>query len=312
MVMLMLYGLSVLQTYMYFLKYENDGAVMKAMVLVLWMLGTTHATFVCHTVYHYLVLSYTNPLSLIDGEWSVYAATCVGVVSCFIVQIFFARMIYHLTTHMWRLVLTTVFTILILGQVAFGVELSVKLFQIWQLPKLKAAVYVAMVPLFTIRVVSDAVTASTLCFTLYKTRPSQPRSIRLVNTLIVYAINRFVLTTVVVVVQTIILIVRPDSIWAMVIEFVSVHLYVNSLLATLNSRSHLRNMGTDYISTARFSGFAVRGGSSRHATSTTDPRVLDVSRDARPLNVGLKRDATSSETQDLELADLDGKRNAGD
>ena len=68
-------------------------------------------------------------------------------------------------------------------------------------------------------------------------------------------------------------------------------------------------MGTDYISTARFSGFAVRGGSSRHATSTTDPRVLDVGRDARPLNVGLK---ASSETQDIELADLDGKRNAGD
>ncbi|ETW79510.1 hypothetical protein HETIRDRAFT_171958 [Heterobasidion irregulare TC 32-1] len=65
MIMLVVYGLSVLQTYMYFLKYGNDGVLKKAMVLSLWVLGTTHATF----VYYYLVLSYANPLLLISGVW---------------------------------------------------------------------------------------------------------------------------------------------------------------------------------------------------------------------------------------------------
>jgi len=93
--MLVLYGLSLLQTYMYFLRYDKDGYETKAMVLVVWLLGTAHAIFVCNSTYHYLVPSYTNPMSLIDGEWSVYTATCIGVVVCFFVQIFFARAIYH-------------------------------------------------------------------------------------------------------------------------------------------------------------------------------------------------------------------------
>ncbi|GJJ10293.1 hypothetical protein Clacol_004519 [Clathrus columnatus] len=38
------------------------------------------------------------------------------------------------------------------------------------------------------------------------------------------------------------LVARPTSLWAMAIEFVTVGLYINSLLASLNSRSQLREM----------------------------------------------------------------------
>ncbi|KAJ7654276.1 hypothetical protein B0H14DRAFT_3540815 [Mycena olivaceomarginata] len=54
LVMLPLFGLSIIQ------------------VALIWSLGALNAVLVCHSVYHYLVLSYTNPLLLIQGEWSVY------------------------------------------------------------------------------------------------------------------------------------------------------------------------------------------------------------------------------------------------
>ena len=71
-----------------------------------------------------------------------------------------------------------------------------------------------MIPLYCCRMASDTVTASTLCIVLYGTGadfgryalfssalPAQmltnasPSSIRMVRTLIVYAVNRFLLTT---------------------------------------------------------------------------------------------------------------------
>ncbi|KAJ7595757.1 hypothetical protein C8J56DRAFT_1042837 [Mycena floridula] len=283
MIMLVLYGAAVLQvsldynasyvlgvlshlypqTYMYFLNYTKDHITLKCLVFVVSALATIHSLFVCHTIYHYEILTYTKPELLIDGEWSVFAATAVGVGLCFCIQMqrssFYAKMLYTLSRKTWRLVLTIALGILILGQLSFGILLSAKLFQLWDLPNLKAAVYIAMVPLFTIRVASDTVTSIALCIILYDNRPSISRSTKLVNTLIMYAMNRFVLTTqvinysetsdsdesnrIVVFVQTIILITKPSSIWAMVIEFVTSEIYVNSFLSTLNSRNHLREIG---------------------------------------------------------------------
>ncbi|KAH7890617.1 hypothetical protein F5I97DRAFT_50425 [Phlebopus sp. FC_14] len=263
-VMLVLYGISTLQAYIYFLHYVNDSIYMKFLVLAVWAFGSLHAFLVCHTVYHYLVLSYTNPMYLVQGEWSVYTATCVGVVVCFCVQIFFARMIFHLTKGWRRIILTGILGFFIVAQIAFGIFLSCEL----------EAVYPAMVPLFFTRVASDTVTAITLCVVLYDSRTDFRRSSRLAKNLIVYSMNRFVLTTVVVIVQTIILIVKPQSIWAMVIEFVSVQLYANSLLATLNSRSYFRALGNgdaNYLPRPSGSAIKYRRGGTSTELSTLKP-----------------------------------------
>ncbi|KAJ7583167.1 hypothetical protein C8J56DRAFT_1167109 [Mycena floridula] len=258
MIMLVLYGAAVVQTYMYFVNYTRDHIALKSLVFIVSTLATIHSIFACHTVYHYQIITYTRPEILTNGVWSVFALTSVGVAICFCIQIFYARMLYTLARKTWRLVLTTVLTILIVGQLTFGIFVSVKLFQLWDLPKLKGVVYVAMVPLFSIRVVSDTVTSIALCIILYDSRPSLNRSSKLVNTLIVYAMNKFVLTTIVVLMQTIVLIANPDSIWAMVIEFVTAQIYANSFLATLNSRNHLREIGgsgqviSANLSTVRF------------------------------------------------------------
>ncbi|KAF7377466.1 hypothetical protein MSAN_00168400 [Mycena sanguinolenta] len=239
-VMLPFFGLSIIQVYLYFLKYEADSRWLKTFVAFIWALGAVHAVMVCHTVYHYLVLSYTNPLSLIQGEWSVYASTAVSIFSCFLIQIFFARMLFRLTNGKWRIFIAAVYGALIPTQIAFGLLVIYKLFALWDLPKLHAMVYSPLVPLFSLRVVTDAFTSITLCIVLYDSRTDFGESRRLIRTLIVYAINRFILTTVVLVAQVIFLVLKPDSIGAMVMEFVTAHLYINSFLATLNARASLR------------------------------------------------------------------------
>ncbi|THU93419.1 hypothetical protein K435DRAFT_840242 [Dendrothele bispora CBS 962.96] len=246
----LLYGISVVQTYMYYLKYPRDSSLLKLIVFALSVLGTFHTIL----MYHYLVrsllkpyvLSYTRPQLLIDGEWSVYASTLVGVVMCFIVQIFFARMIYHLTKGIWKIVIASTCVVFSVAQLAFGIFFTTREIQVWELAGLQTIVLTTMVPMLAFRIVADILISSSLCYTLYDTRAGELKSRKLINTLMIYAMNRFVLTTVVVVIQMAVLIAKPQSIGAMVIEFVTVHLYVNSFLATLNARSHLRSIAESY------------------------------------------------------------------
>ncbi|KAF8490196.1 hypothetical protein BU17DRAFT_72722 [Hysterangium stoloniferum] len=191
------------------------------------VMETLHAVFVCRTVYHYTILSYSNPLLVMSGVWYQAAVEKrFQLILCSLIQIFFSKMIYH--THGSLKPLFKTFVLSALRENVGGILISV--FQFWKTPsKLRDMVYVMMVPLFTSRVVADCCTTVTLCIVLYRTRPR---------------FKRFILTTIVVIVQTIILLAQPDTIWAMTIEFVTVHLYVNSFLASLNARNHLRKIDT--------------------------------------------------------------------
>ncbi|THU83773.1 hypothetical protein K435DRAFT_784069, partial [Dendrothele bispora CBS 962.96] len=64
-----LYGISILQSYIYFMKYPEDSIFIKLLVSSLLVLGTSFTTLSCVDVYHFLVLSYTKPQLLIEGDW---------------------------------------------------------------------------------------------------------------------------------------------------------------------------------------------------------------------------------------------------
>ncbi|KAF4565287.1 hypothetical protein EYR36_001857 [Pleurotus pulmonarius] len=237
-VMLVLYGIASLQTYVYYITYPRDPLHMKALVGGIWGLATLHAGLLAHTVYHYSVSIPSAPRDVetvtwtayVVGEkllpaddparWSCYTAVTIGIVICFIIHTYFARMIFLMTSGRWRVILTTALMLLLVAQIGFGIYFSYSLFHLWELLKLHESVYTAMVPLFVIRVVSDGTVSATLCIILYDAR-GFTRSMRLIKTLIIYSMNRFLLTTLVVIAQTAILISKPESIWAMVIEFIS-------------------------------------------------------------------------------------------
>ncbi|KAL5519557.1 hypothetical protein ACEPAH_1240 [Sanghuangporus vaninii] len=66
-----LYGLTTQQTFRYYRMYPNDSNSTKVMVGLVWLLDSTHSMLICHTCYYYLVSNYFNPLSLLDGVWSM-------------------------------------------------------------------------------------------------------------------------------------------------------------------------------------------------------------------------------------------------
>ncbi|KAF5372562.1 hypothetical protein D9758_005183 [Tetrapyrgos nigripes] len=268
-----LYGISVLQGYMYYLKYPRDSPSVKTLVQLhirrflhpeltasslkvctLLIMGTVHtilsfqlhksrATDTRRMVGLYIIHIRGGFLRRSFGYTTINLKLdyLVKAVMCFIIQVFFANMIFHLTKGAWRALLAATFVVLSLAQLAFAIFFCQQEFKLWELGKLVTIVHITMVPMLAFRIITDVFICVSLCYTLWDSRTEVQRTSKLIHTLIVYAINRFVLTTVVVIVQMIVLITKPQSIGAMVIEFVTVHLYFNSLLATLNSRNHLRH-----------------------------------------------------------------------
>ncbi|KAI6156395.1 hypothetical protein EDD17DRAFT_1512467 [Pisolithus thermaeus] len=92
---------------------------------------------------------------------------------------------------------------------------------------------------------SEVLNTGSLCVLLYdkSSRSAVPRTKRLLNTLIIYAINRCLLTLLVVIAEAA---VDIDDIvaWTMATNFLTSGLYANSLLASLNTRQHLRSQGS--------------------------------------------------------------------
>ncbi|OJA08710.1 hypothetical protein AZE42_08887, partial [Rhizopogon vesiculosus] len=89
-------------------------------------------------------------------------------------------------------------------------------------------------------ILSDICITVALCVLLHGNRSPIIETNVLVNTLIVYAINRCLLTSIMSVAEIIVSTTSPNSLWFMAIDFVIGKLYTNSFLASLNSRNSLR------------------------------------------------------------------------
>ncbi|KAI6018999.1 hypothetical protein PISMIDRAFT_478406 [Pisolithus microcarpus 441] len=93
-------------------------------------------------------------------------------------------------------------------------------------------------------VLAEVLITISLCILLYNggSRSSLRRTKRLLKALIVYAVNRCLLTLIVTVAEVTLVMDNGNSMsLAMALEFVVGKLYANSLLASLNAREHLRS-----------------------------------------------------------------------
>jgi len=237
----MLYGLTTLQTYFYYTFYPEDLVENKALVCIIWFLDTLHTAFITTSMYHYLVTNYDNPPSLSIGHWSLFTSIGVNTVIACIVQTFFVIRIYRFANSRVKWWLTSIIGISVIAHFCFGVETLVLMFIKKELAKLSKFTLYSATPFAVFAVLSDVLIAGSLCVLLHESRTGYRKTNSIVTTLIVYAINRCLLTSIVAVVEVIVFKVMPSSLWFLAIDFVIGKLYANSLLATLNSRQFIRS-----------------------------------------------------------------------
>ncbi|KAJ7580290.1 hypothetical protein C8J56DRAFT_1058608 [Mycena floridula] len=278
--MLILYGVALLQVYMYFVTYDEDHIVLKGLVFLVWTFASVHTVFVCIGTYHFDILTYSRPELVVAGEWSALATISAGVVVCFLVQMQVVlrkdavlhrsqKLVSRCTyiSSMSQLIKATQLSEYVRTSESFDPGSLLKDLVISPLSealfdpeKIKGATYIAMIPLFAIRVVSDSFTSISLCVILYDSQPTFSRQVWNKR------LHRFALTRpwqinqtrqdahhvrdeqicydYAIIAQTIILMIEPGSVWAMSMDIVNVQIYVNSFMSILNSRNYLCEIGS--------------------------------------------------------------------
>jgi hypothetical protein len=175
-----------------------------------------------------------------------------GVVAC-VVQSFFIIRIFRLCNAKIRWWVASGLGILVLCHFAFGIETVAFLFIKKELSRIPEVKLFAATPFALFAVLSDILIAGFLCVLLHGSRTGFKRTDTIVTTLIIYAINRCLLTAVVAILEVIVFSLMPHSLWFVAIDFVIGKLYANSLLATLNSRAAVRAATTDMVNSIHVS-----------------------------------------------------------
>ncbi|KAJ7185592.1 hypothetical protein C8R46DRAFT_382770 [Mycena filopes] len=264
-----MYGLTTSQTYFYFVEYQKDETWTKILVWTLWSLNTVHSALLVHLIYHYLIVNAFNPFQLSQNVWSLPSSMVVHLFIAFFVMTYFLRVIFLFSTRRlrWWFAIPNVCAILV--HIGFGIESVTRVFQTQSLVHVPAYTRTGFFPMVASQAGADLLLASSLCFVLHDQRTTFRNTNSILHTLMIYAINRCLLTTGVAICSLVMIGLRPQTMQYIGPEFLFAGLYTNALLTSLNSRRRIRHAsGDDPFNNIRLSEIpsdAMASGSSREA-----------------------------------------------
>ncbi|KAJ8508229.1 hypothetical protein ONZ45_g9469 [Pleurotus djamor] len=257
-----LFGITSLQTFIYFKNGSRDSKKLKGLIVLLWLLNSFHLAVIIHILYHYTISNYVNPVALLYPTWSVTAMVFVTCFSDFIVRGIFAHRVWRLSgKKFYYVIIIGVPTLMTTagGIACAGKTLKVETF--FQYEIYSTSLYVGQ----SSGVVADSTIAVSLVLLLLRSHTGFKRTDSVINTLMVYAINTGALTTICRLLSIITFAIWPHELVFMAIYFVISELSLNSLLATLNARESLRSLPTVPVE------LALRRDPSTSAVSGGDP-----------------------------------------
>ncbi|KAL1949709.1 hypothetical protein VTO73DRAFT_8590 [Trametes versicolor] len=182
---LMLYGLTLHQTYRYFRLYPRDLKLFKIFVVLIVTMETVHTTIWMIACYHFLITDYFNPASILTGHWSVKINVAITGASNLICQSFYARRVFLLgPKSRWVVALAGVSMVACLG---FDIGASVEAFKLSlsDFPRFSWLVSGA----YGCAVATDVLLTGALIRVLLHSRTGFKRTDSTLDSLIVYSIN---------------------------------------------------------------------------------------------------------------------------
>lgn len=231
------YGITTIQTFIYFRGKPRDCPSFRLLICFLWILDSTQMGFMTRGVYHYLVLNFSNRAALLDAPWTLLMQVIVTCLSDLIVRCIFARRIWLLSGRNKLLL----FIIVVVSVLVFGIGIAFTVRGIVDVSFIKLLdqswlIYTA----FGSSVFVDVLIAGSLCVLLHRSRSGFKSTDSLVNTLMLYSINTGLLTSIAAMACFVTFAIWPHTFIFIGIFFVLGKLYINSILAVLNTRKFLR------------------------------------------------------------------------
>ncbi|KAL1942061.1 hypothetical protein VTO73DRAFT_6591 [Trametes versicolor] len=203
---IMLYGLTIHQTYRYFRLYPRDPRPLKLFVLLIVTLETLHTVIWMIACYHFLITDYFKPSAITAGQW----------------------------TDKVNVILTSVSMLATFG---FGISGCVKAFELSlvDFPRFSWLISGA----YGCALATDTLLTGALIHVLLHSRTGFKSTDSLIDTLILYSINTGLLTGITGLLTFVFALILPGNYIYAGLSIVNLKLYANSVLAILNSRRSL-------------------------------------------------------------------------
>ncbi|KAF8963156.1 hypothetical protein BDZ97DRAFT_1920048 [Flammula alnicola] len=240
-----LFGVTSLQTFIFFRGNTRDRKLFKNLIAFLWILDLVHLLFMTHGIYTYLISDFGDYEALTRPTWSLLAQVIVTCVSDVIVRCVFGRRIWLLSGHNYVLLLIiTTSSILVFSM---GVAFAARGFIDGSYTRLILESWILYTALGG-SVVVDGIVTTSLCMLLENIRTGFKSTDSLVNTLMLYSINTGLLTSLCATACFVTFAIWPHQFVFMGFYFALSKLHVNSLLAVLNTRETLRKRNSGMTS----------------------------------------------------------------
>ncbi|KAI1798231.1 hypothetical protein LXA43DRAFT_1088358 [Ganoderma leucocontextum] len=231
------YGITVVQTYIYFKRSSRDSALLRFLVFSLWVLDSLHLALVVHAIYFYAVTNFSNASVLAVPTWSILAQIAVTGVSDLTVRSIFCHRVWRMSNGYWPLAIAIMVSSLVVfgGSIAFAVKsFGVPTFAAFS--QIADILYVSL----GAGVVADVLIAGAMSVVLIRCRTGFSKTDSVLRTLIIYSINTGALTGLCALLCLVTYATMPENFIFIAFYFVLPKLFLNSLLATLNAREALR------------------------------------------------------------------------
>jgi len=239
----MLYGVFVLQVYIYCRRYPLDKVGYKAVVVLLFLLGTLHQALIGHSVYYYSITNFMNILALYGKPaWSLTLQLLIGSVVGTTVKFFFTIRVWRFSYgNTW---LTMFLLVLTFGELGLAIAYTVKSFALTTLLDLTKLRVLGMVAL-GLDAVNNISVAIALCYYLQGMRCNYSQGNSVIRTLMLYAVNTGLVSSAMSFSTLLVYYFMPKNLIFVACYFVLSTSYAVSFVAALNTRQAIRGQGVD-------------------------------------------------------------------
>ncbi|KAH9083777.1 hypothetical protein EDB83DRAFT_2512088 [Lactarius deliciosus] len=233
-----LFGLTIVQTWMYFWRYwKRDSKALKFFIAFITVMDTLHTILCAYAVYWYLVLNFGNVENLGNSMWALNIQVIISIFISAPVRLYYTRRVYKISQSIF--IPIVIAALVILGS-SFGFMFTAKEFILKQFARFHSLTWIPCVGL-TVGALADLMIAAAMCWSLYRKKTGTDSAIM---SLMAYSINSGLLTSVLAGAMPISFALSPSSLIWLGFYWAMTKCYVNSLLAMLNSRDHVRDRST--------------------------------------------------------------------
>ncbi|CAA7262677.1 unnamed protein product [Cyclocybe aegerita] len=268
-----LYGLTVLQAYHYFSRYwGRDEVYIYCLVLFVTLLDTLNQGMVMHSAWYTIVDNYCNVSALLVPSWTANWAVWVSEFIAFTVQTFYAYRLYKLSGKKLWWLSAVIFVLSLTTLIIYTIE-TVLLFKHGTYVYFKKVKYMTIMT-FAFNLGNDVLITCSMTLLLMKHRlvAKMKQTENLIRRLISFTIYSGAVTTLVTMISLILATAHGSTSWDLILVLPLAKLYINSMLAFLNSRDSLREKHSDTAITVNFAtGHNAPSQASRNETESTIP-----------------------------------------